>query len=113
MIERKDLKEMVHEGRDLKSFVIRLSDEDLQCGLSAIFRRKKGNYTAWHVHVILDDGNGDKDTLLEFTFMQPSRSMKIETVAAQGLMVLEQVLESQVQSRQVLLSKLYEMTRGM
>lgn len=113
MIKRKELREMVHEGKDLKSFVVYAVDTDVQCGISIIFRKVQAGGLLWKVHAIVDDGNGDKDTLIEFAFQQHSPSMRVETVAAQGIFELQSILESQVQSRQVLLSKLYEMTSGM
>jgi hypothetical protein len=112
MITRDDLKQRVYDGQDCVEFMLKFSDKDLGMETRCYFQRKMEEPTNWNFHCYVDDGMHEK-RYYDFWYEVPSKSIKLELVAAAGLMRFNQILEQEVQAKQVLSTLIFGAVQGM
>lgn len=112
MITRDDLKQRQYDGPYCVSFFMVFTDDDIKMRTSCLFERSTSDLTTWEMTAAVDDGSGKKQ-FYNFEYELPTSSVRLELIAAAGLLRLRQILEVEVQAKQVLDVYLADATRGM
>lgn len=112
MITREDLKQRVYDGAECVEFMVKFVDKDLEMETRCYFRRTMDNPMRWNFYCWIDDGFHDK-RYYDFWYEMPSKSIKLELIAAAGLMRFNQILEQEVQAKQVLSTMIFGAVQGM
>lgn len=112
MISREDLKQRVYDGTDCVEFMMSFRDKDIGMETKCYFHRALDEPARWNFFCWVDDGMHEKKCY-DFWYEMPSTSIKLELIAAAGLLRFNQIIEQEVQSKQVLSALIFEKTRGM
>lgn len=112
MIARDELKQREYIGSECMSFKMSFSDEDLGSEVECFYRRRLDDLKLWDFTAIVDYGMNAKQ-LYTFAYEVPSRTLKLELVAAAGLMRFNEIIQSDVNAKQVLQHQIFEAVSGM
>ena len=112
MISRSDLKLREYDGADCVGFKMVFEDEDIKMQCDCFFKRASSLKLHWDFTAVIDDSFHEK-RLVTFGYDVPSSSIKIELIAAAGLMRFKEILQNDIQAKQVLDSMLFVAVSGM
>lgn len=112
MIARDELKQREYDGSECMAFKMSFTDEDLGSAVDCFYRRGADDLKLWDFTAVVDDGTHAKQ-LYTFTYEVPSKTLKLELVAAAGLMRFNEIVQSEVNAKQVLQHQIFEAVSGM
>ena len=112
MISRSDLKLREYDGVDCIGFKMVFEDKDIDMRCDCLFKRSKNAKLHWDFTAVIDDSFHDK-RMVTFGYDVPSSSVKIELVAAAGLMRFKAILQNDVRAKHVLDAMLFNAVSGM
>lgn len=112
MITRLDLKLREYDGTDCVGFKMVFEDEDIKMRCDCFFKRASNSKLHWDFTAVIDDSLHEKQ-MVTFGYDIPSSSIKIELIAAAGLMRFKEILQNDIQAKQVLDSMLFAAVSGM
>ena len=112
MITRDELKQREYDGSECMAFKMSFTDKDLESVVECFYRRGAGDLKLWDFTAVVDDGMHSKQ-LYTFKYEVPSKTLKLELVAAAGLMRFNEIIQNEVNAKQVLQHQIFEAVSGM
>ena len=112
MITRDELKQREYDGSECMAFKMSFMDEDLGSVVECFYRREVDDLKLWDFTAVVDDGMHAKQ-LYTFTYEVPSKTLKLELIAAAGLMRFNEIIQNEVNAKQVLQHQIFEAFSGM
>ena len=112
MITRDELKQREYDGSECMAFKMSFADEDLGSIVECFYRRGADNLKSWDFMAVVDDGMHAKQ-LYTFAYEVPSKTLKLELIAAAGLMRFNEIIQNEVNAKQVLQHQIFEAVSGM
>lgn len=112
MITRDELKQREYDGSECMAFKMSFVDEDLGSTVECFYRRGVDDLKLWDFMAVVDDGMHAKQ-LYTFEYEVPSKTLKLELIAAAGLMRFNEIIQNEVNAKQVLQHQIFEAVSGM
>ena len=112
MITRDELEQREYDGGECMAFKMSFVDEDLGSAVECFYRRGADDLKLWDFTAVVNDGMHAKQ-LYTFAYGVPSRALKLELVAAAGLMRFNGIIQNEVNVKQVLQHQIFEAVSGM
>lgn len=112
MITRDELKQREYDGSECMAFKMTFTDEDLGSEVECFYSRGADDMKLWDFAAIFDDGSHAR-RLYTFSYEVPSKTLKLELVAAAGLMRFNEIIQNEVNAKQVLQHQIFEAVSGM
>lgn len=112
MITRDELKQREYDGSECMAFKMSFVDEDLGSTVECFYRRGVDDLKSWDFMAVVDDGMHAKQ-LYTFGYEVPSKTLKLELIAAAGLMRFNEIIQNEVNAKQVLQHQIFEAVSGM